>query len=123
MAEREFLLGQGQTLERPHYIVEKVGQLDGAAALYPESDLRKLLVETMAPLDQLEVADIDSLSDYNLRELDKRIDQIEPSLAQAENAIAAARRLLTKSNISQLELLVDTRAEHEAVKAFVQLLS
>ena len=121
-AERERLRAQGVRLESQHYIPEKIGQLEGIAVLFPENDLRKLLVDDMDAIDTLEGLDIESLTDRQLGDLDKMVAQIEPTLARAVDAIAAGTRFLTKNNLSQFEQLVETRADHEAVRAFVQQL-
>lgn len=117
--EAEMLKAQGrQHTGGPIYIDDVVGHLEGLAALYPENDLRQLLVIAFADhLPRLVAADPDSLNDKHLRDLAKWTESIEPNLERAAAAIEHGRRLLTPENLGQLTKLANTHEDRKRVSA------
>lgn len=121
--EVERLRAQGQRAKAGEtYVDEPAGQLEGLAALYDESDLRILLVERMRPLEVVEAADVDHLPDKARRELAKWVLTVEPTLVQAEAAIAAARRLLTRSNLRQTLQFLTGKEDRRRLNAYLECL-
>jgi hypothetical protein len=120
--EMELMRAQGQRVTPGQTIEESAGQLAGLAALYEENDLRELLVKRMEPLDQVEASDVDTLPDKALRELAKWAATIEPTLAQAEAALAAGRRLLTQTNLRQLDPFLSGKEDRQALATYLQRL-
>lgn len=121
--ELERFRAQGQPAKAGEtYIEEPAGQLEGLAALYDENDLRELLVERMRLLEVIEAADVEQLPDKARRELAQWVPTVEPTLAQADTAIAAGRRLLTQSNLRQLAQFVASKEDLRALNAFLQRL-
>ena len=121
--ELERLRAQGQRAKAGEtYVEESAGQLEGLAAFYPENDLRALLVERMKLLEVVETADVEALPDRQRRDLAKWATTVEPTLAQAEAAIAAARRLLTQTNLRQLLQFVASKDDRRALNAFLERL-
>lgn len=118
--ERDRLRAQGAATKRDQqYVDEVVGQLEGISALYPENNLRELLVTGMDMLAVIKVADVDSLKDKALRDLAKWIISVDPTMARAEETIEAGRRLLTKNNLQQLLVFIDTKAERRTFNTFL----
>ena len=74
----------------------------------------------MEPLDQVEAADVEALPDKALRELAKWATTIEPTLAQAEAAVAAGRRLLTQTNLRQLDQFLSGKGDRRALTVYLQ---
>jgi hypothetical protein len=121
--ELERFRAQGQPAKAGEtYVEEPAGQLEGLAALYEENDLRELLVERMRPMEVVEAADVEQLPDKARRELAKWVPSVEPTLAQAEAAIAAGRRLLTQSNLRQLAQFVESKEDRRALNAYLERL-
>lgn len=119
--ELELMRAQGQRVQLGQTIVEEpAGVLDGLPALYKENDLRDLLVDQMKPLETIESADVATLKEGELRELAKWAVTVEPTLARAETAISAGRRLLTQANLQQLSQFVSTKNERAALASFLQ---
>ncbi|CAM5617535.1 hypothetical protein [Rhodanobacter lindaniclasticus] len=102
-----------------NYTEEAVGRLEGISALYKENDVRRLLVHEMANLDVVRDLDVESTKEKTLRDLAKWSDSVEPNLAQAEEAIAAGRRLLTKDNLRQLLPLVSVKEDRRVLNAYL----
>jgi hypothetical protein len=119
--EVELLRAQGQRLPPgPFYIDEVVGQIEGLPALYPENNLRKLLVDRLAEgLQTISEIDVTKLTDKRRRDLAKWALEIEPTLAHAQEAVAYGRRLLTQVNLHQLIHFTTTREEKRQVTAFI----
>lgn len=121
--ELERLRAQGQRVKAGEtYVEEPAGQLEGLAALYPENDLRALLVERMKPLEVVEVADVETLPDRQRRDLAKWTATVESTLAQTEAAIGAAQRLLTQANVRQLAQFVASKDDRRALNAYLERL-
>lgn len=95
---------RGRTLPRPQYIEEAVAQIEGIDALYPENDLRQLLVLNVEQeLQVFEELKVDSLSSESLRRWNKWVNAIEPTLDRASSSIEAGRRLLRRQNLQPLQ--------------------
>lgn len=120
LEERERLRAQGSPRRDDRYVDEVVGQLDGISALYPENNLRDLLVSGMDPLGVIKVADVDNLKEKALRDLAKWITSVDPTIARAEDTIEAGRRLLTKNNLQQLLAFVDTKSDRRTFNAYLE---
>jgi hypothetical protein len=99
--EAEALEAAGQN--GPHFVEDVVAELEGFSALYPENDLRQLLVfgvdEAIREFDKL---DIGSMSPGELSKWVKRVGTVESSLEQAEQAIGEGRKFLTATNLEPL---------------------
>lgn len=99
---------QGRRLPRPQYIDEAVAQIDGIEALYPEADVRKLLVfDIEEPLKKFEGENIDSMTFERLRHWARWVNTvIEPTVEAAARAVDHGRRLLVAENLQPLERLL-----------------
>ena len=106
----------GRRLERPHVVREAVGTLQGFEALYPENDLRELLVIGIeAKLQEFAKLQIVNLTHTELRAWTKWTSDVETNLDRAEAVLRAGRKLLNASN---LDLLADAQADRADAAAF-----
>lgn len=118
--ERERLRASGQHLEKETYLEDLIGQLDGIATLYPENDLRELLVKKLrGELDELALVDVDQLDDRSLARLAKWSEEIEPTLVKAAEVIAMGQRLFLQSNIRQLMAFAQDREGQKNLTSFI----
>jgi hypothetical protein len=101
------------------FVEEQVGQLEGFSALAPGNGLREILATIEPFLSTLYVADIDSLSDKQLRELSRVGGELDANLERLRTTIAIGRRLLTKANIEQLAQFAKNRAESLTLQKFL----
>lgn len=107
----------------PSYVEEPRGHVEGLAALYPENDLRTLLVSRSGTvLKALVGADVATLQEKHRQDMSIAIQHIEPALADAVEVIGHGRRLLTRANIAQLAVLARTREDERQLLAFAQTL-
>jgi hypothetical protein len=91
---------QGRRLPRPHYVEEPFAEVAGLEALYPENDLRDLLVlELGERIKKFEEESIDALSYESLRKWAKWIGTIDATIDKASASIASGRRLLSPENL------------------------
>jgi len=91
---------QGRKIPRPHYLEEAISEIAGLEALYPENDLRTLLViELVENVKSFEEQDIDTLTYEALRKWSKWTGTIDATLEKSVQAIAVGRRLLTPENL------------------------
>lgn len=101
-------------------IEDRVGQLEGFAALAPGNGLREVLAVIEPFLAALPEADIDSLPDKQLRELSKVGGELDANLERLRTLIAAGRRLLVRQNIQQLARFATSRAEEKLFDQFLR---
>lgn len=98
---------QNQRLPRPHYLDERISEIDGFDALYPENDLRSLLVfEVEEKLKLFEKQDIDVMSYEELRRWAKWTGTIDATLEKANQMVTSGRRLLTPANLEPLSRIL-----------------
>lgn len=103
------------------YVVEDpIGQLEGFAALAPGNGLRELFGAIEPFLATLSDADVENLSDKQLRELSKAGSELDSNLERLRTVIAAGRRLLVKQNIQQLARFATSRAETQSFERFLR---
>lgn len=111
---------QGRKLPRPHVISETVANIAGLQALYPENDLRTLLVlDLETRLNEFKEKDIDSLTYDELRFWTKWADSVENTLEKATNAAEIGRELLTKPNLEPFSRVL-TRDDNSLFRAYLK---
>ena len=94
---------QGRSLPRPHYVDEKIAEIRGIEALYPENSLPKLLVIHLEEnIKAFKAKDIDTLPPGDLTHWSKWSQTIEGTLDTAMQSIAHGRILLTRPNLKPL---------------------
>ena len=86
--------------DEPHYIDEPVAEIVGLEALYPENNLRDLLIiDIENTIKKFKGEDIDQLSYEELREYSKWIGTIENKIDEANIIIGQARKFFTEANL------------------------
>jgi len=94
---------RGRKLPRPQYVEDAVGQIEGMEALFPENDLRQLLVVSLEQeMNAFENVDIDSASSATLSHWNKWSGGVGSSLDRARTSIDFGRILLRTENLAPL---------------------
>lgn len=115
---------QGKSLPRPQYIEEPVGQIDGFDALYPENNLRQLLVLDLEEnIKVFETLNVDTMSFAELKKWAKWEASIEPTMERASHAVQRNGQLLTEANLRPLVRLLDDRDEEALFQKFLRQLA
>ena len=106
---------EGRRLSGPQYREIRIAEIDGLSTLYPENNLRDILVlDLEAKLQRFRETDLDTLTPEELKQWVKWISTVEPSIERAEAIIGAGRRLLKKENLRPfLTILTD---EHDVTQ-------
>ena len=111
---------QGKEIKRPHYIAEEIGHLAGIPALYPEHNLRELLVVDVAKgLERIQQLDIPSLRESELRAHRKWASDLDAKLNTVKQTVREAKTLLAQSNLSQLAELIKGKDEKYRFSKFL----
>jgi hypothetical protein len=101
-------------------VTEVVAQVRGIEALYPENDLRTLMIlDLESNFDQMRDADIDAMRPDELRRWSKWIGTVETTLERIAAVTSLGRALLVEANLAPLgiELEADDLREFEAYLA------
>lgn len=97
---------EGRKLERPLYVTDYEANIRGIEALYPENNLRELLiVQILDELKAFKKLSIDGLTNAQLIRWKKWTASVDVTLDKANESIAHGRRLLTKENLAPLSQL------------------
>ena len=111
---------QNRTLPRPYYIDEVKGHLKGIEALFPENDLRELLIVDISQnLTLLDGFDSDSGLYRDLSHWSKWCGEFENKIFSAEKIIKQGIALLEADNLLQLTQFIDTPDEMKRFKRWV----
>ena len=101
---------------RQKMIEEEVGALDGFAALYPENNIRKLLVlETDIPLRELAALDVDTASRHELSRWAKWTGEVDTRLRQCREIIGHGQALFRRNNIAKLAEITESETDENLV--------
>lgn len=114
----------GRTIKRPHVVTEHVADIAGVQALYPENDIRALLIDDLATnLGKLSDTNVDALTYSELRNWTKWLDTVENTLERAEAAVGFGRQLLTLINLEPFYTVLTKRDEKDMFRKFLNTLS
>lgn len=116
---------QGRRIrERPQYVSIPLGQLQGLDALYPENNLRVLLVEELEErLKLLGDTNIDALSFEDLRKWSKWLGSLDALFERATQSVKSGRMLLTQANLGTLSDAASlSTEEHSMLGAYLRTL-
>lgn len=118
-------LAQGRRLPRPQVVEETIGHLAGLEALYPENNLKSMLIEDVAErLKQLNNANIDTLTYEQLGGWSRWLATVEPTLERAAGAVQNGRALLTQENLLPLADATElNNREREVFMKFLRQMS
>jgi hypothetical protein len=119
---QEIEVREARSVRRPHYISDPVGRVSGLEALYPENDLRELLViDLQKPIDEFRELSIPSLTHMELRRWAKWVATIDDTLERATTAVASGRLLLSAAGLEPL-LRSLQQADQTQFRAFIRSL-
>lgn len=111
---------QQKKLERPHYLQKPSAELAGIEALYPENDLRALLIINLEQnIKIFKTFDIDQLTYEQLVYWKKWTATVAGILEKAALAVEAGRLLLTPKNLSPLLEILKTGVLREQFRSFM----
>lgn len=112
---------QGRKIQRPHFISEPIAEIGGLQALYPENDLKTLLVLDLENnLRDFKDKDIDCLTYDELRHWTKWTDSVEGTLERAKRAVAIGCDLLTASNLEPFSRTLTKREDNTLFRAYLR---
>jgi len=112
---------ENRKIERPHYIEEPIAEISGIEALYPENDLRELLVKDLeSNIKQFTENDIDQMSFEDLRRWSKWIDTVENTIEKSLSIIESGKRLLSKENLKPFLEIIEDQDEIKMLRKFIQ---
>lgn len=115
---------QGKKVERPYYLDKEIGHLAGIAALYPEHNLRNILIfDVLDGLDHLQRLHVSTLSDADLLKLSKWASELDAKLSTARRAMREAKMLLAPPNIIKLDVWVEGKDEKRMFSKFIAKLA
>ncbi|OQZ07365.1 MAG: hypothetical protein B6D36_00310 [Planctomycetes bacterium UTPLA1] len=115
---------QGRRVQRPFYIAEPIAEIVGMEALYPENDLRELLVMNLeAKIKEFEVLDIDTLSFESLRKWAKWTDTVAATIDTATDAVVRGRKLLMRGNLEPFARILRDADDDGQFRRFLNSLS
>ncbi len=96
----------------------------GLETLYPENDLRDLLIKDLETnIDAFQNEDIDGLSYEALRRWVKWVGSVEVTLDRAESIVEHGRSLLTVENVSPLLQVLESREDIELFRDYLKRLT
>lgn len=93
------------------YVEERIGQLEGFAALAPARSLKPLFDSIEAVIEALSSTTLEDAPDKLLRTLSKMGGELDPNLDRLRAAVAAGKKLLVRENICQLYELLTKRQD------------
>ncbi len=112
---------QGQKIKRPHIVEERIAEISGIHALYPENDLKDLLVRNLDEnLQVFKGKDIDLLSFDDLRHWTKWISNIENILERAITAVTLGNDLLSRSNLEPFSQILTKRDDLTLFRSYLK---
>jgi hypothetical protein len=115
----------GRKLDRPLYVTDYEVNIRGIEALYPENNLRELLVvQILDELKAFKKLSIDELSSAQLSRWKKWATSVDLTLDKINASIDHGRVLLTKENLEPLSRLenLNKNGELERFLAFLEQL-
>jgi len=113
----------GRRLQRPYYIEEPIAEINGFGALYPENNLKALLIDDLeVRLSAFKAKNIDSLDFDELRKWAKWVNSVDNVLEVAQQATELGKRLLTKENLEPLARFCKTRDDLSKFSSYLKSL-
>jgi hypothetical protein len=120
-ASREAM--QGKKLPRPQIIEDRIADIAGLQALYPENDLRTLLSLNLdVPLSDFKQLNIDTLAHEELRHWSQWVGTVDATIDKARAAVYLGRSLLARSNLEPLLKVLASKEDLAKFRAYLRLL-
>lgn len=103
------------------YQSEKIGELKGIEALYPENDLRELLIKNLKyNLDELSELEVDHLNYRDLKKWSGWVGEAPVLLQKVKSSINKAKVCFVKENVRQLEAYLDDYSDEARFRNWVK---
>lgn len=116
-------VAQGRKPQRPHYISEDVAEIVGIEAMYPENDVRELLVKNLeSRIKDFEEQNIDALCYTALISWVKWTQTVEKTMNRATEAVGYGTRLLDPANLAPFEKIIRNKQEVSIFRKFLKSL-
>ena len=111
---------ENRKVEGPHYIEEPIAVISGTEALYPENNLRELLIKDLeSNIGVLKKTDIDQMTYEELRYWSKWTGTVDNTLDKASMVIEAGKQLLKEENLKPFFQILKAKDD---IKLFRQYL-
>lgn len=108
---------------RPYYTSKKIAEINGIEAMYPENDLRRILIIDLdSGIKQIINLDIYTATASELARHAKWAGQYEEKFESAKKSVVFGRALLTKSNLSPLKYLLNDPVDIISYDSFLKTL-
>ncbi|MDG9758973.1 hypothetical protein N7365_12810 [Pseudomonas sediminis] len=108
---------------RPHYISEKIANIIGIEALYPENDLRQILViDLESGIKQIDKLDIYTATHTQLAHHAKWASQYEEKIESARRSVQYGKALLAKENLAPLKHIIKSPADINSFENYLKSL-
>jgi hypothetical protein len=115
---------RGQRVPRPHYIDEPIANIAGLEALYPENDLRSIVILNLdEKLREFEGLNIDTMSYETLRSWVQWVSTIERTIDHGNEVVAHGLKLLQPQNVQPLFQVLASQEDKNIFRAFIKNLS
>lgn len=124
-AEREAsrMGGANSGGNQSQFIEEEVGFLRGIRAFSDELSLSKLVGTDLRPhLHTLRVAEVDALPSNDLKDLARLAGEVDATVGRIRQSLSEHSDLLKRSNIAQLERVLEVAADRRQLLDYVQKL-
>lgn len=120
---RQVEVAERRKIEGPYYIDEPVGSIEGIGALYPENDIRELLILGLEKLlKDIEALDVDSLPSPKLRANINLVTSADAQLSRARASVNAGRIFLRADNLKVLMEFAEEENEQGEFQKFLNSL-
>ena len=113
--------------EKPSYtaiFTDSIAELAGLDALYPENDLRELLVKDLEEnIKSFKESDIDQMTHEQLDYWVKWASKVEVTVERANGIVESGNRLLSMNNLSTFLQILGKQEEVNKFRNFLRGLS
>ena len=111
---------EGRRVRRPQYIDEFKGTVRGIECLYPEFDIREILIlDLKENMGALACFDVDQATSRELTHWSKWCQEFDQKLDRAKEAVRSGRELLSRENLAPLYELLRDRSERAAFEKWM----
>lgn len=111
---------QNKKLPRPYYVEERVGELQGLAFLYPENNLRDLLVVDLEQgFKAIIDLDVDNGQFKDLKNWSEWCLSVEAKIERARQVVLLGVRLLNKANLEKIKELIEGPSKKKEYQKFL----
>ena len=112
---------QNKTISLPYYIEEDISVIHGISFLYPENDLKKILINGIQEgLSSFKKLDIDSLNYNDLKFWSKWLSSLDNDFEKAEAIMEDGKALLTYENLHPLINILSQDSEKSQFQKFLK---